>query len=100
MKSSECNLGRPPRGDHEERTAPIEPDRVEITRILDGLARGEKEAARDLLLLDEALDYAFRRPAPAPFRLFRLCATIFRLAAIIKASAYSSPMSRAPLRYS
>jgi RNA polymerase sigma factor (TIGR02999 family) len=37
--------------DHQERTTPIEPDRVEVTRIPDALGRGEEQAARDLLPL-------------------------------------------------
>ena len=34
-----------------ERTTAIEPDRGEVTRILDALGRGEEQAARDLLPL-------------------------------------------------
>jgi RNA polymerase sigma factor (TIGR02999 family) len=38
-------------GDHKGRTKSIEPDRVEVTRILNALGRGEEQAARDLLPL-------------------------------------------------
>ena len=50
---------RPPR------TTPIEPDRAEVTRILDALGRGEEQAARDLLPLvyDELRRLAARRLA-------------------------------------
>jgi len=44
--------------------------------------------------------YPFRCPALGPFGLRRPCPTTFRFAAIIKASAYSTPISLAPLRYS
>lgn len=44
--------------------------------------------------------YPFRRPALGPFGLGRPRPTTFRFAAIIKASAYSTPISLTPLRYS
>ncbi len=44
--------------------------------------------------------YPFACPAPGAFGLGRPCPTTFRFAAIIKASAYSTPISLTPLRYS
>ncbi len=52
-------------GDPDERTVPIEPDRLEVTRILDALGRGEEQAACDLfpLVYDELRRLAARRLA-------------------------------------
>ncbi len=44
--------------------------------------------------------YPFTCPALGPFGLGRPCPTTFRFAAIIKASASSTPISLTPLRYS
>ena len=48
-----------------KRTTPIEPDRADVTRILDALGRGERRAAGDLLPLvyDELRRLAARRLA-------------------------------------
>jgi RNA polymerase sigma factor (TIGR02999 family) len=47
------------------RPTAIDPDRAEVTRVLEALAQGEGQAARDLLPLvyDELRKLAARRPA-------------------------------------